>query len=84
MLVLVTLEFKLELVRKKSKRRCISEFLLPPASKSIRIGIKETPNHADVLTEVQPVVVGAASRNPLRIVSDFSERVTSQRALSSG
>ena len=71
MLALVTLVSKLELVRKKSKRQCISEFLLPPA-KSLRIRM-ETPDQVDVLTEVQPVVVGAASRNPLCIVSGFSE-----------
>ena len=73
MLALVTLVFKLELVRKKSKRQCISEFLLlPPANKSLRIRM-ETPNQVDVLTEVQPVAVGAAARNPLCIVSGFSE-----------
>ena len=59
MLALVTLVFKLELVRKKSKLQCISEFLLPPANKSLRIRM-ETPNQVDVLTEVQPVAVGAA------------------------
>ena len=83
MLALVTLVFKLELVRKKSKRQCISEFLLPPANKSLRIRM-ETPNQVDVRTEVQPEVVGAASRNPMCSVSGFSEWVTSQRARSSG
>lgn len=83
MLALVTLVFKLELVRRKSKRQCIFESLLPPANKSLRIRM-ETPNQVDVLTEVQPVAVGAASRNPLCIVSGFSEWVTSQRAHSSG
>ena len=72
MLALETLVFKLELVRKKSKRQCISEFFLPPANKSLRIRM-ETPNQVDVLTEVQPVAVGAASRNPLCTVSGFSE-----------
>ena len=68
MLALVTLVFKLELVRKKSaKVQCISEFLLPPANKSLRIRI-ETPIQVDVLDR------GSASSRRRSVKESFVHR----------
>lgn len=84
MLALVTLVFKLELVRKKSaKVQCISEFLLPPTNKSLRIRI-ETPIQVDVLDRGSASSRRRSVKESLCIVSGFSEWVTSQRARSSG